>query len=126
MAYKIFLTDDSGTYELPPLEVPLTLSKDEGQKRRIPLSGNVYLQYIYTKRIWNHSWAYLRANEYQLIEDIYERQKALRKFPLLTIEGENVTDLVVEFTMGDKNIIDNCGDVENLSVSFRETRQLGA
>ena len=124
--YSISLTDTTGTYKLPPLEVPLSRVKTEGIIERTPLSGNVYDQYIFTKRIWTHTWKYMTLEDYQLLDDIYEHQKATLTYPELTIEGENVTGLVVKYILGKKDIIDNCGTVENVTVTFRETRQLGS
>lgn len=126
MAYKIYLTDSAGTHELPPLEVPLTRVKNEIGVIVEPLSGNVYRDYIATKRSWAHTWAYLTEAEYQLLDDIYERMKTEFTYPSLTIDGENVANLVVDYTLGPKNIIDDCGTVSDVTVSFRETRQLGS
>ena len=125
MTYKIYLTDSAGVHELPPLNVPLSRVKIEGMKERIPLSGNVYDQYIFTKRIWTHTWAYMTKDEYDLLDEILERQKSERKYPRLTIDGENVTDLVVKYTLSSKELIDSCGTVENVTITVRETRQLG-
>lgn len=126
MAYKIFLTDSAGTHELPPLEVPLTRVKNEKKTVIEPLSGNVYEDYIATKRSWAHTWAYLTKEQYDLLDEIYERRKAEDVYPRLTIEGENVTELVVLYELGAKNIVDDCGTVSDVTVSFRETRQLGS
>lgn len=124
MEYKIYLTDSAGTHELPPLEVPLTRVKNEKMTTVEPLSGNVYDDYIATKRTWAHTWAYLSKDEYDLLDAIYERMKSEWTYPRLTIDGEGVTDLVVKFELGAKNIIDDCGEVQGVTVSFRETRQL--
>lgn len=126
MAYTIYLTDSAGTHELPPLEVPLTRVKNEKMTTVEPLSGNVYDDYIATKRTWAHTWRYLSEDEYALLDEIYERMKSEWTYPQLTIDGENVTDLVVKFELGAKNIIDDCGEVQDVTVSFRETRQLGS
>lgn len=126
MAYKIYLTDSAGTHELPPLEVPLTRVKNEKMTTVEPLSGNVYDDYLATKRVWSHTWAYLTEDEYDLLDAIYERQKSEFTYPQLTIDGENVANLVVKFELGAKNIIDNCGTVRDVTVAFRETRQLGS
>lgn len=126
MAYVIYLTDSAGTHELPPLEVPLTRVKNEKMTTVEPLSGNVYDDYIATKRTWAHTWRYLSEDEYALLDEIYERMKSEWTYPQLTIDGENVTDLVVKFELGAKNIIDDCGEVQDVTVSFRETRQLGS
>lgn len=126
MAYIIFLTDSSGTHQLPPLEVPLTRVKDEKMTTVMPLSGNVYDDYISTKRIWTHTWAYLSGEDFDLIDEIYERMKSEYVYPRLTIEGEDVANLVVKFEVSPKNIIDDCGNVSDVTVTFRETRQLGS
>lgn len=126
MAYTIYLTDSAGTHELPPLEVPLTRVKNEKMTTVEPLSGNVYDDYIATKRSWAHTWAFLTEDEYELLDDIYERMKSDYAYPELTIDGEGVADLVVKFDLGPKNIIDDCGTVSDVTVSFRETRQLGS
>lgn len=91
-----------------------------------PLSGNVYRDYMATKRIWSHTWAYLSKDEYDLLHAIYERQKAEWTYPRLTIDGENVANLVVDYTLGQKNIIDDCGTVSDVTITLRETRQLGS
>ena len=124
--YKIYLTDSAGTHELPPLEVPLTVSKAEIMTTVEPLSGNVYDDYIATKRIFSHTWAYLTMAEYNLLDEIYERMKTEYIYPLLTVDGEGVSGLTVKYELGQKNIIDDCGLVNAVSVTFRETRQLGS
>lgn len=126
MSYKIYLTDSAGTHELPPLEVPLTRVKNEKMVTVEPLSGNVYDDYIATKRVWAHTWAYLTKEQYDALDVIYERMKSEWTYPSLTISGEGVDDLVVKFDLGAKNIIDDCGQVEGVTVSFRETKQVGS
>ena len=123
--YKISLTDSAGTHELPLLEVPLTRVKNEKMVTVDPLSGNVYDDFIATKRVWSHTWAYLTKDEYDLLDEIYERMKSEWKYPQLTIDGESVSNLIVKYTLGPKNIIDDCGNVNNVTVSFQETKQIG-
>lgn len=125
MAYKLIVTDSAGVHELPPLEVPLTVVKNEKMTTVEPLSGNVYDDYIATKRAWSHTWAYLTKSQYDMLDGIYERAKNEHKYPRLTVEGENVSDLVCKFVLGAKNIIDNCGEVQDVTVAFYETRQMG-
>lgn len=126
MAYSISITDSAGTHELPSLEVPLTRVKNEKMTTVEPLSGNVYDDYIATKRIWTHTWAYLTKDEYDLLDEIYERMKSEWTYPQLTIDGESVTNLVVKYELGQKDIIDDCGEVRDVTVTFRETRQIGS
>lgn len=124
MAYTIYLTDSAGVHQLPELEIPLTRVKNEKMTTVEPLSGNVYDDFIATKRVWSHTWAYLSKAEYDLLDEIYERMKDEWTYPDLTIDDENVTNVVVKYELGAKNIIDDCGMVSDVTVSFRETKQL--
>lgn len=126
MSYTLYLTDSDGTHELPPLEVPLTRVKNEKMTTVEPLSGNVYDDFIATKRVWAHTWRYLTPEEYDLLDEIYERMKTEWTYPELTVDGEGVSNLVVKFELGPKEIIDDCGNVQDVTVSFRETRQIGS
>ena len=126
MAYIIYLTDSAGTHELPPLEVPLTRVKNEKQTVVEPLSGNQYTDYLATKRAWSHTWKYLTSDEYDQLDEIYERMKSEWQYPRLTIDGENVTDLVVRYELGPKNIIDDCGTIGDVSIMVIETKQIGS
>lgn len=130
MAYKLYLTDSAGTHELPPLEIPLTRVKYEKKTVVEPLSANVYEDMTATKRIWSHTWKYLTNDEYELLDEILERRKVDWTYPQLTIDADSVGDsvnlLVVQYELGPKNIIDDCGNVQDVTVTFRETRQLGS
>ena len=126
MAYKLYLTDSAGTHELPELEVPLTRVLNENMTTVQPLSGNVYDDYISTKRAYSHTWAFLSNDEYQMLEDIYERMKSEYTYPRLTVEGENISLMTVKFTLSSKNIISDCGEIADVTVGFQETRGLGS
>lgn len=123
--YKLYLTDSAGTHELPPLEVPLTRGKIEKQTVVEPLSGNVYRDYIATKLNYTHTWRFLSEDDYDLLDEIYERMKKELTYPMLTVEGQGISLMVVDYELSPKNIIDDCGLVQDVTVSFRETRQLG-
>ncbi len=126
MAYTIYLTDSNGTHELPPLEKQLSRVKNEKMTTVEPLSGNVYDDYIATKRVWTHTWSWLPKEQFDLLDEIYERMKNEWAYPELSIEGESVSNLVVKYELGAKNIDDDCGTVTGVTVTFRETRQLGS
>lgn len=121
MSYSITITDSAGVHQLPPLEVPLTRVKNEGITTVIPLSGNRYKDYIYTNLIYSHTWAWLTKEEYDLLDEIYERQKTEFIFPSITVEGDSITNMVVDFELGQKNIADDCGIVQNVTVNFYQT-----
>jgi len=127
---ELKLLDSTGQTTLPPLEVPLTISILEGAVDVQTLSYDVYTDFIVQKRAWTHTWAYLTREEYQIIKGYYDRQfSAPYAYPQLTIDGSisnEITNIVVRMTLTSQNIIDNCETVSDVTVSFRETRQLGS
>lgn len=126
MAYEITLTDSTGSDTLALLEVPLTTTPLEVATDVQVLSGNIYTDFIAQKRIWTHTWAYLTEDEYNTIKGYYDRQFTLFEYPELTIADEGVIGVTVRMSITPKNIIDNCGVVNDFTVSFRETRQQGS
>lgn len=126
MAYQISLTDSTGTEAMPDTEVPLTIETLEGAVDVTTLSYNVYTDFIALKRVWSHKWAYMTEDEYNTIRGFYERQFTLFEYPELTIADEGITNVTVRMSLDPKRIIDNCGTVEGVTVSWRETRQLGS
>lgn len=128
--YIAYLTDSAGTHELPALEVPLTRVKNQKKTVVEPLSANVYEDYIATKRVWAHTWAYLTNEEYDLLDQILDRMVSEWIYPQLTITSDNTADNVnlvtVQYELSPKNVIDDCGNVSDVTISLRETRQLGS
>lgn len=126
MAYEITLNDGTGANTLTATEVPLTTTPLEIATDVQVLSGNLYTDFIANKRIWSHTWAYLTEAEYDVIKGYYDRQFTLFTYPELTIVEEGVSDIPVRMSITPKQIIDNCGVVSDVTVSFRESRQLGS
>lgn len=126
MAYEIQLTDQTGTQTLTITEVPLTVSPIEIATDVQVLSGNVYTDFIAQKRAWSHTWAWLTKEEYDVIKGYYDRQFTLFEYPELTIVDAGVNNVTVRMSVTPKNIADNCGTVNDFTVSFRETKQQGS
>lgn len=126
MAYEITLTDSTGSDTLALTEVPLTTSPLEIATDVQVLSGNLYTDFIAQKRIWSHTWAYLSVSDYNTIKGYYDRQFTLFEYPELTIVDESVSSVPVRMSITPKQVIDNCGTVSDVTVSFRESTQLGS
>lgn len=125
-SYEIQLTDDTGTATLAPTEVPLTVTPLEGAVDVTTLSYNVYTDFIALKRAWTHTWDFMTESDYNTLLGYYTRQFSSHSYPELTIDDESVNGVTVRMSMQPKNIIDGCGTVADVTVSFRETRQLGS
>lgn len=124
MAYEITITDSVDTLELPLLEVPLKESKIKGETEVITMDLNVYTDFFAQKKAWSHTWANLTEAEYDALEEFFDRQYELYEYPVISIPDLGVVDVVVKMDLSDRDIIDNCGTVENVTVTFRETIQM--
>lgn len=117
------LTDDntSVTYDL--LQVPFTQGEDLGKTDIKTINGNVYTDYIYQKRTWEHTWSYMTSAEYEELKGFFDRQFTNKKYPLVTIPALNVSNVPAVMTISNRQIINNCGMVNNVKITLRETSQ---
>lgn len=122
---ELTLTDatTSATIVLPT--PPLTQQDNnlDVKKRTLDNSLHVYIAPNADKRTWLQTWSYLRISEYSLIRGFRDRQRTTFEFPTLSITGlatGDIEDVPVFITMEEKNIIDNCETVQDVSVVFEE------
>lgn len=121
--YEIVITDSTGSLTLPALEVPLTISPIEGSTDVQTLDYNIYTDFTTIKKLISHSWAYLTEDQYNDLKGYYERQFTLFQYPRITISELSITDMTAKMTLNPQAIIDQCGTVSNVTVSFRESKQ---
>ena len=60
--------------------------------------------------------------DFDLLKGFYDRQFTLFTYPLLTITDDGANNVPVRMTFSGQNIIDNCGTIQEVTVSFREAR----
>lgn len=121
---ELKLTDNTGQVTLPELDVPLTISPIHRMTTVEVVSGNLYFDYVGTKRTWTATWAYMDEADFDILKGYVDRQLLNGVFPELTDVYHNVTNVVVYMTLTAQNIIDHCGQVQDVTVSFRETIQM--
>lgn len=121
--YEIEITDSSGTATLPELEVPLTITTIEGASDVETLDKNIYTDFITTKRMVSHTWAYLTEAQFNAIKAYYDRQFTDFQYPSITVTEAGITDMTARMTLNPQTIIDHCGTVSDVTVSFRESKQ---
>lgn len=122
--YQIILSDSSTSATLPALNVPLTEGRIEGATDVTTLDMNLYTDFIAQKRLWSHTWKYMTEAEFNILKGFYDRQFSLFEYPEITITDLGVADIPVRMSLSPQNVIDHCGTVEDVEVSFRETVQL--
>lgn len=121
--YEIIIEDSSGSTTLPALEVPLTLSTIEGSSDVQTLDFNIYTDFITTKRMASHTWSFLTEDQFNAIKAYYDRQFVDFQYPRITITELGITDMVARMTLNPRTVIDHCGTVAGVTVTFRESKQ---
>ena len=125
MAVILTLSDSTTTATIVLPSPPLVQqdSNLDVKKRTLNNTLHVYIAPNADKRTWLQQWAYLNIDEYTLIRGFRDRQRTLNVFPELSITGlasGDILDVPVFITMEEKNIIDNCETVQDVSVIFEE------
>lgn len=115
-------SQDTVTHEL--YDVPFTDAEASGGEEQITtLNGNVYVDYIYTKRTWTREFAFLKESDYLKLKAFQERQRTTYKFPLLSIPEFNIVNVPVYLQISDRKTTNACGDVVDVTLTMRETVQ---
>lgn len=114
-------TTDVQTYEL--YDAPFTDKETGGEESITTLDGNVYVDFIYTKRTWTREFAFLKEADYLALKAFVDHQRTSYKFPLLSISEWNVVDVPVYVQISDRKTTNACGDVVDVKLTMRETVQ---
>ena len=122
--YEITISDtvDEMTIEVP--SAPLTEVTIEGATDVTTLDLNIYTDFFATKRSWANTLEYMTETDFNQLKGFYDRQWSLWQYPTISIPDLGVNDVVVRMGITPRNIIDQCGTVNDVTISFRETIQM--
>lgn len=117
------LTDqtDSQTYTL--YEAPFEDAEEGGEEMVTTLDGNVYVDFLFTKRTWTREFKFMREADYLTLKGFVDRQRTTYKFPTLTITEFGVSNVPVYVQISERKTTNACGDVEDVQITMRETVQ---
>lgn len=120
------LTDDVDSVDLELPEVPITEDTTNNDVEVVTLDNNLslYITPDSDKRIWTHTWAYLSLEQYQVLKGFRDRQRTLFQYPLLNIAAQGITDVPVFMKLSARNTIDDCGEVQGVTITLRESQQM--
>lgn len=91
------------------------------------IDANISTYYSATKRQYTIQLGEMGKDGYAELVAFRDRQYTNRKYPLITITGDdniNVSSLPMKLTVNAQNVVDNCGTVENVTVTLRESKQM--
>lgn len=127
MAITVTITDQTVTRTYDVWAIPLISNPDHIGQMVETVDGNVSDYYKARKQKITLSLGYMTAGEYSVLKGFIDRQWENRRYPTITITGAanlQITDMVARMELNSQNVIDNCGTVEGVQVSFRESKQL--
>lgn len=124
LTLRLIDSSDDVTYDI--LEVPFEELPIDGKTNIETADGNVFSYVTYSgKRQWSHTWSWMTEEEYLRLR-AFERRQYSDPFqrPLITIArlGVENVPVVMEIT-APRKIVSNCGTVQGVSVTWRETIQ---
>lgn len=127
MAITLTITDDSVTQTYGLLMSPVVSAPIITETDVQTVDGNISTYYNSTKQSFTVQLGYMSQDEYSVLKGFIERQYQNLKYPVITITGAlnlEVENLVAKMSLNDQNVITNCGLVEGVQLTFRESRQL--
>lgn len=119
------LTDQTGTLQLPPIEKQFLNTPLENAVDVTTLDGNIYTDFTGGRKAsWEFNYDSLTEDEYNAIRAYYDAQFTLYAYPELSIPFYSLANRSVRMYINEKDIWNNCGAVQNVKLTFRETDQL--
>lgn len=112
--------------ELPTLNVPFTDTTIENATDVVTADNNMYTAFGMSelKSQWTLPYEILTKDEYDFLQAIYNNQFINYEYPLFTFPHLGITDVPVRMFLSPREIWNNCGDVQNVIVTLRESVQL--
>jgi len=119
------LTNNSGTLQLPPIELDFINRNLENAVDVITLDNTIYTDFVDNDfNQWSLKWDSLTQTEYGAIREYYNAQFTDYSYPLLSIPYYSLNNVPVRMTINEKSIWNHCGDVMGVQIGFRETNPL--
>lgn len=113
------ITATLGGVALPDLEVPFIESPIEHATDVETLDGSLFTQFSGQHRQWELSWESLTEAEYDAIRAVYDTQFSTNTYPTLAVPHYSIS-VPVRMKINDKDIWNNCGEVQNVKLTLRE------
>lgn len=109
---------------MPPIEVDFIHTPSENAVDVVTLDGSMYTDFVSQNYSWSFNYESLTQAEYDALRAIYDLQFSIYEYPTLTIPYYSLTDQPVRMYINEKNIWNNCGSVQNVQFTFRESPQI--
>lgn len=119
-------SEDSMTFGAT-LITPISLTPIINETDVETLDGNISTYYSSTKRQYTFRLYAMDAESYSQLKAFIQRQYSNLRYPSITVEGGpnlNVEGMTAKMALSEQQVINQCGLVDNITVTFRESRQM--
>lgn len=109
------------------LITPITLAPIINETDVETVDGNISTYYGSTKRSYEVSLFAMDQESYSALKAFVDRQYSNLKYPKITVDGAevlNITDMTAKMTLSNTEVINSCGLVDNIKLTFRESKQM--
>lgn len=127
MAITLTITDSSITQTYNVLMSPVISAPIYTETDVQTVDGNISTYYNSTKLSFTVDLGYMTQAEYSVLKGFISRQYQNLKYPAITITGAinlNVNNMIAKMSLNDQRVVNNCGLVEGVQLTFRESKQL--
>ena len=127
MAITLTITDPSVTQTYELLMSPVVSSPIITETDVQTVDGNISTYYNSTKQSFLVQLGDMTQAEYSVLKGFIQRQYQNLRYPAITITGAinlNVNNMIAKMSLNDQSVINNCGTVEGVQLTFRESKQL--
>lgn len=117
---------DAMTFEAT-LITPITLSPIINETDVETIDGNISTYYGSTKRQYEIQLMVMDQESYASLKAFITRQYQNLRYPQITVTGAttlNVTNMTAKMSLSDTEVINSCGLVDGIRLTFRESKQL--
>lgn len=120
----ITFTDDTTSLTLPLVEPPLTIGKDDNVVKNRTINNNILIWSSPPKKLIVVKIPVASPAQWSDLIGFYNRKLALHKFPLVSLPDFGISNMVVDFDITDRNVVDISRDVfytTEIQLTLRET-----
>lgn len=127
MAITLTITDSSVTQTYELLYVPVVNAPIITETDVQTVDGNISTYYNSTKQSFTVQLGNMSQAEYSVLKGFITRQYQNLRYPAITITGAinlNVNNMIAKMVLNEQQVVNNCGLVEGVQLTFRESKQL--
>lgn len=127
ITFTISDTTDTMTYSSYQIKNPMVLQPNIIETDVQTMDGNISTYYSATKETLEIGLGDMSQEDYARLKAFVTRQYQNYKYPTISITGasaNNIDNMTAKISIVDQRIVNECGLVEDVTVNFRESKQM--